>query len=97
MVISRQLRMPGQNLAKRARPAGVAPAASGLPPELSNGNKADQPAANDEAAAPSGCGLAPLIRSHSMIASSPSIAGKALLKILASYCGNSKPVKLTAR
>jgi len=40
MAISRQLRMPGQNLAKRAKPAGVGPAASGftwpLPPELSN-------------------------------------------------------------
>src|SRR5882672_9951871 len=50
-----------------------------------------------EAAASSGCGLAPLVTSHTMNASSPSWAGKAMLETISSYCGNSKPVKLMAR
>jgi hypothetical protein len=44
-----------------------------------------------------GCGLAPLIRSHSMIAISPRRAGKAMLETSSSYCGDSKPVKLMIR
>ena len=42
-------------------------------------------------------GFAPTIKSHSMIAISPSWAGKAMLETPSSYCGNSKPVKLIAR
>jgi len=52
---------------------------------------------NQEAGATAGFGIAPLMTSHSMNASSPSSAGKAMLETMSSYCGNSKPVKLMAR
>jgi hypothetical protein len=48
----------------------------GLMAELSNATDAAQPAAGNEAAASNGCGLAPLIRSRSMIATSPSWGGE---------------------
>ena len=55
------------------------------------------PAAGVDAAVPSGCGVAPLIRSHSMIATSPSWAGKVMLETTSSYRGNRNPVKLMAK
>jgi len=44
-----------------------------------------------------GCTFAPLIKSHNINATSPSMAGKAILKTRSLYCGNSKPVKLKTR
>lgn len=69
---------------------GTADVAAGSVAEV--GLKRDQ-----EAGASNGCGFAPMIRSHSMIAISPRRAGKAMLETMSSYCGNSKPVKLMVR
>jgi len=40
-----------------------------------------------------GCSFAPLIKSHNINATSPSMAGKAILKAISLYCGNSKTRK----
>jgi len=49
---------------------------------------------DQEASAGNGCTFAPLITSHSMIATSPRRAGKALRKATSLCCGDTKPVKL---
>ena len=49
-----------------------------------------------EAAAGSCFTFAPLITSHSMIATSPSMAGKVIFEIRSLYCGANKSVKLVA-
>ena len=52
----------------------------------------------DQAAAATGCrSLAPMMMSHSMMASSPNITGKTQLETLCSYCGHNMPVTLVAR
>jgi hypothetical protein len=52
----------------------------------------------DQAADAWGCrSLAPMMVSHSMMASSPNITGKTQLETLCSYCGHNMPVTLVAR
>ena len=49
-------------------------------------------------AAATGCrSFAPIMMSHSMMASSPNMTGKSQLETLCSYCGHSMPVTLVAR
>ena len=43
------------------------------------------------------CSLAPMMMSHSMMATSPNITGKTQLDTLCSYCGHNMPVTLVAR
>ena len=52
----------------------------------------------DQAADAWGCrSLAPMMMSHSMMASSPNITGKTQLETLCSYCGHNMPVTFVAR
>jgi len=52
----------------------------------------------DQAAVARGCvSLAPMMMSHSMMASSPNITGKTQLETLCSNCGHNMPVTLVAR
>src|SRR6266478_7793156 len=53
---------------------------------------------SDHAAVARGCrSLAPMMMSHSMMASSPNITGKTQFETLCSYCGHNMPVTLVAR
>jgi len=52
----------------------------------------------DQAADSWGCrSLAPMMMSHNMMASSPSITGKTQLETPCSYCGHNMPVTLVAK